>query len=91
MLRCLRHLLQCKAEGTLIIPKWQSASFLPFLFPEVWERAAFTVDFKFIPNKGGIFDGPLKSKLFCKDKVYSALIVKLDGSRHGVVDLKFEI
>ena len=48
--RCLRHLLQCKAEGTLITPTWPSASFWPFLFPEVGKRAAFIVDFKLIPR-----------------------------------------
>ena len=92
MARCLRHLLQCKAEGTLITPTWPSESFWPFLFPEVGKRAAFIVDFKLIPNLGGIFaEGPLKRKLFSRDKVKSVLIVKLDGSRKGVVDLKYEM
>ena len=89
---CLRHSLQCKAEGTLITPTWPSASFWPFLFPEVGKRAAFIVDFKLIPNLGGIFaEGPLKRKLFSRDEVKSVLMVKLDGSRKGVVDLKYEI
>ena len=49
------------------------------------------MDFKLIA-KGGIFaEGPLKSKLFSRDKVKSVLIVKLDGSRKGLVVLKYEI
>ena len=87
---CLRPLLQCKAEGTLITPTRPSV-FGHFLFPEVGKRAAFFVDFKLIA-KGGIFaEGPLKSKLFSRDKVKSVLIVKLDGSRKGLVVLKYEI
>ena len=61
MARCLRHLLQRKAEGTLITPTWPSTSFWPFLFPEVGKRAAFIVNFKLFPNLGGIFtEGPLE-------------------------------
>ena len=49
------------------------------------------MDFKLIA-KGGIFaEGPLKSKLFSRDKVKSVLIVKLDCSRKGLVVLKYEI
>ena len=44
--------------------------FWSFLFPELGKRAAFIEDFKVIPNLGGIYvDGPLKNKLFCRDKV----------------------
>ena len=50
------------------------------------------MDFQLIPNSGDIFDdGPLKSELICRDNVKSLLIVKLDISRKGVVDLKSEI
>ena len=35
-------------------------------------------------------EGPLKRKLFSRDKVKSVRIVKLDGSRKGVVDLKYK-
>lgn len=66
--RCLRHLLQCKAEGILITPAWASAAFWPLLFPQTGKCAAFILDYKIIQNFGGIFvDGPMKIKLFCGD------------------------
>lgn len=84
--RCLRHLLQCEAEGVLITPAWVSAAYWPFLFPEMGKRAAFIVDYRLIKNLGGIIvDGSLKRDSVLRDNVKFVLLAKLDGSRKGLI------
>ena len=34
VLRVIKHLLFCKARGTLIVPKWISAPYWPYIFDE---------------------------------------------------------
>lgn len=32
--QCINHLIACKAQGTLIVPKWTSSAFWPLIFTE---------------------------------------------------------
>ncbi|CAC5379675.1 unnamed protein product [Mytilus coruscus] len=41
---CINHLVSCGAEGTLIVPKWQSAAFWPLIFKQNLEYACYVVD-----------------------------------------------
>ena len=65
--RVIRHLVECKAEGTLIVPKWVSSPFWPMLFgpqslynPYVKCAIIFTdVSRIFVRDSiDSIFDGP---------------------------------
>lgn len=41
---CINHLVSCGAEGTLVVPKWQSAAFWPLIFKQNSEYACYVVD-----------------------------------------------
>ncbi|XP_052089575.1 uncharacterized protein LOC127726267 [Mytilus californianus] len=41
---CINHLVSCVAEGTLVVPKWQSAAFWPLIFKQNLEYACYVVD-----------------------------------------------
>ena len=45
VLRCLRPLLQCKAEGTLITPTRHSVSLWPFIISRGWKTRSFYCGF----------------------------------------------
>ena len=42
--KAVKHLLYCRGAGTLILPKWPSASFWPFLFDKLGHRKGFISD-----------------------------------------------
>ena len=41
--RVLRHAQHCQAEGTLVVPLWESAPFWPLICPDGEEFASFEV------------------------------------------------
>ena len=65
--RVLRHAQHCKAEGTLVVPGWESAPFWPLVCPDGKNFASFVVAWcelpcierLFIPGRRGtaLFDG----------------------------------
>lgn len=52
--RTVQHLVACKAKGTLVCPKWPSASFWPNLFP-FGASAKFILDIVEIPKNSSLF------------------------------------
>ena len=67
--RVLRHAQLCKAQGTLVVPLWESASFWPMLCPDGSKFIGFVhvlgwcelprIEMLFIPGQLGmaLFDG----------------------------------
>ena len=47
--RVIRHAETCKAQGTLVVPFWESAPFWPLLWPESKGWAPFIVDIRSLP------------------------------------------
>ena len=47
--RVIRHAECCKAQGTLVVPWWESAPFWPLLCPTGGEWASFGVDYGTLP------------------------------------------
>jgi hypothetical protein len=54
IIRAVKHLIACKAKGTLVCPKWPSAGFWPVLFP-FGAPAPFIKDMIEIPASSSIF------------------------------------
>ena len=70
-----RHMKACTAQGTVIVPLWQSAYFWPLLYPDGYCMASFVKDFTvfdpYYTARGGnkVFVGRPKFRtiaLFCK-------------------------
>lgn len=53
--RTLAHLETSLARGTLIVPKWPSPSFWPYLFPLVYPRDSVSRIIE-LSDPSGIFD-----------------------------------
>ena len=52
----IRHLVTCKAKGTLIVPKWKSAAFWPLIFSKNLEYKQYVKDVIQLQNTYGIFE-----------------------------------
>lgn len=60
--RVLRHAQQCKAQGTLVVPQWESAPFWPLLCPDGKLFAEFVIgwhelpkmEMLFVPGRSGV-------------------------------------
>ena len=53
--RILRHMQNCRAVGTMVVPEWKSAPFWPVLCPNGSGFAEFVVDCLTLPNKPDLF------------------------------------
>ena len=56
VIRAIRHLVACKAKGTLIVPKWKSAEFWPLIFSKNLEYKPYVKDVTEFSNTYGIFE-----------------------------------
>ena len=56
MIRAIRHLVTCKAKGTLIVPEWKSAAFRPLIFSKNFEYKPYVKDVIEFSNTYGIFE-----------------------------------
>jgi hypothetical protein len=56
MIRAIRHLVACKAKGTLIVPEWKSAAFWPLIFSKNFEYKPYAKDVIEFSNTYGIFE-----------------------------------
>jgi hypothetical protein len=65
VIRAIRHLVACKAKGTLIVPKWKSAAFWPLIFSKNLEYKPYGKDVIEFSNTYGIFEqGSNKDTIF---------------------------
>ena len=44
VIRCIKHLVACGDRGTLVVPKWTSAAFWPFLFDKNLKYRSYEMD-----------------------------------------------
>jgi hypothetical protein len=44
VIRTAKHVVACKAKGTLIIPKWTSAAYWPLSFSKHWSYHSYVKD-----------------------------------------------
>ena len=51
-IRTVKHLITCKAKGTLIIPKWTSAAYWPLIFSKHHSYVKDVIEFR---NTTGIY------------------------------------
>ena len=68
VLRVIKHLLFCKARGTLIVPKWISAPYWPYIFDENLCYRTYVSDVLEFKNTAGIFvPGTNPNSIFGKE------------------------
>lgn len=75
VIKVINHLVSCRANGTLIVPKWPSAVFWPVLFEKWSKHEYFLADILDIKNSDTIFKhGKNKKSIFGSDKFYSNVL-----------------
>ena len=55
VIRTVKHVVACKAKGTLIIPKWTSAAYWPLIFSKHWSYHSYVKDVIEFKNATGIY------------------------------------
>ena len=53
--RVVQHAKKTNAQGTLIVPGWQSAPFWPVIFPDGYTPAKFVQKVQELPQREGLF------------------------------------
>ena len=75
VLRVVKHMLACKAEGTLIVPRWGSSPFWPMIFRQNLVYQDYITDVIEFSNPEGIFvEGSNKNSLFGSDRFTSPVL-----------------
>ena len=83
VLRAIKHVIACKARGTLIVPKWISATYWPFIFDKNMNYRDYISDVIEFKNTSGIFvSGSNRQSIFGTEPfIAPVLAVKLDATR----------
>lgn len=75
VIQVMRHIVLCKATGTMIVPKWKSAQFWPLLFDENSFCSNFVAEILEFDNSQPIFvQGRNKNSLFGSKKFRSNVL-----------------
>ncbi|CAC5388448.1 unnamed protein product [Mytilus coruscus] len=79
--RAIKHLILCKARGTLIVPKWPSSSYWTMIFKKGSHLQPYVTDvLEFQPNQNIFIHGMNnKSFLGSSEFVSSVLAIRLDA------------
>jgi hypothetical protein len=80
--KVLKHLITCKAHGTLVVPKWESSMFWPFIIePHNGQFKYFIKDFVEYQKPTNFFTpGSVKDSVFAVSPfVSNVLVLKVDA------------
>ena len=82
VIRCIKHLIYCRAKGTLIVPKWKSAAFWPLIFSKGLIYQSYVKDVIEFRNTTGIYvKGSNDNTIFGSEPFLTpVLAVLLDAS-----------
>ncbi|XP_063446947.1 uncharacterized protein LOC134726472 [Mytilus trossulus] len=82
VIRSIKHIIACKARGTLVVPKWISAAFWPLIFDKHLIYQDYVKDVIVFKNTDGIYkQGSNKNTIFGIEPFGSqVLAVLLDAS-----------
>lgn len=82
VIRCIKHLIYCKARGTLIIPKWKSAAFWPLVFKKDLEYQSYVSDvIEFKEIQDIYVKGSNENSLFGSDQFETPVLAVLLDAR----------
>ena len=82
--RVLKHMSDCKALGTLVVPLWKSAYYWPLLSKDGTHLNSFVSHWLYLPNRPDLFvRGKAKNKLFGTKAFKSrCLALRVDFARN---------
>ncbi|CAC5421117.1 unnamed protein product [Mytilus coruscus] len=75
VLRVIKHVIACKESGTLIVPKWTSAVFWPYIFKKDLIYQDYVVDVLEFQKTEGIFmQGSNEKSIFGSERFNSSVL-----------------
>ena len=75
IIRVIKHLKECNASGTLIVPFWVTGVFWPILCPDGAHLASFVHDYRCIERGNTIvMRGRSNNSIFGNDKTYYSIL-----------------
>lgn len=79
--KTIKYLINSKAVGTLIVPKWRSASFWPYIYKDKYSTYEYITDILEFSDASGIYvQGQNKSTVFGSNRFVSpVLALRLDA------------
>lgn len=82
VIRTVKHVIACKAKGTLIIPKWTSNAYWPLIFSKHWSYHSYVKDVIEFKNTTGIYvKGTNCSSIFGTESFITPVVaVSLDAN-----------
>lgn len=75
--RTVSHLKKCKANGTLVVPKWRSSYFWPLLCDEYGKFLYFVVDYVEYKNPTNFFHNTNSKSVFNEKFKSNVLVLKI--------------
>ena len=73
--KSIKHLVFCKASGTLIVPKWDSASFWTMIFKGPTEKQPYVLEIlEFSPGQNVLIQGRNKNSVFGSSSFNSEIL-----------------
>lgn len=74
--RVVKHMLHCKANGMLVVPKWTSALFWPSLVSDFGQFQFFVTEYiEYVKPKNFFVCGSRKDSIFAKSPFNSNVLV----------------
>lgn len=74
--KVLKHMIHCRARGTLVVPKWHSALFWPCLVDSTGNFHKYFIDFvEYAKPKNFFVSGSHKDSVFAKSPFISNVLV----------------
>lgn len=74
IIRCIQHLALSRADGTLLVPEWPSATFWPIIFKN-YEKASFVTDIIRLQNpRDFLISASLERSIFNPEKFNSSFL-----------------
>lgn len=82
VVKTVKYLISSKAVGTLVVPKWKSASFWPYIYKDKCATHEYVIDILEFKDVSGIYvQGQNKNTVFGSDRFLSpVLVIRLDAS-----------
>jgi len=75
VIRVMKHMISCRASGTLVVPYWPSNVFWPFLFSDAYNCQPYVIGILQFQSAAGIFRlGRYRDSLIGSDKFTSQVL-----------------
>ena len=87
VIKTIKYVINCNAKGTLIVPKWVSAPYWPYVFKDNLKTFVYVSDVLEFEDSTKIFiQGMNKNSIFGSERFYSSVLaIRLDATKMWLI------